>query len=461
MGARNIYVKDGDLYSRKVIIKAKYVKNNGGSFKEKIRAHLSYIGRDHAGKDSTKPDLFSNEATQINIKNATEKFSQAEHNFRFIISPENGDKINLKEFSQTLVKNIETDLGVKLDWLAACHYDTNEPHVHLVISGKDKLGKKVLMSRDYISRGIRNRASQIVNKKLGIRSQQEVSKALEFDAVKNQKSILDVVIKNHIKDELLDTSRLDLRSQPFLSQELIESRLAYLASKEMASYESGHTWRINPNYTAELQQLSRTSTMLEHISGGPKLSKENLKVISSKTLDDVAIKGYVVERGYIDESGNDQYLVIKTEAQTHFYVELEKYSEKARSKVGDLVSVTLTKPFAGPKSSDVNVDLMAKAHGGVYDAVQHQKYSSQNVKLPPGVDPQEFVQVHIKRLEVLARMGFVQKLAEGSFKVPTNFLPKIKEHAEESKKSYQSHLKVTLISPPKMTLPKISQGLKR
>jgi hypothetical protein len=51
MGARGVYVKDGDLYSRRVVVKARYLKNSGDGFKDRIRAHIDYIGRNSASKE--------------------------------------------------------------------------------------------------------------------------------------------------------------------------------------------------------------------------------------------------------------------------------------------------------------------------------------------------------------------------------------------------------------------------
>jgi hypothetical protein len=36
----------------------------------------------------------------------------------------------------------------------------------------------------------------------------------------------------------------------------------------------------------------------------------------------------------------------------------------------------------------------------------HEEHASQQKKLPPGVSAQEYVQVHLKRLEFLAKIGF-------------------------------------------------------
>jgi hypothetical protein len=257
MGARGVYVKDGDLYSRSVIVKARYVKNNGNGFKEKIKDHLDYITRDHAGKDANKPDLFSENESKDLTKNAITDFSESPHNFRFIISPEDGDKIELKDFTKNLIKTIENDLGTKLSWVAACHYDTNEPHVHLVVNGKNDAGEKLLMTRDYISRGIRNRASQIINNKLGLKTSDEVARQLELSASKNAKSSLDDVIQNNIKSDQINLKKIDNKNFDDINTELLERRLSYLATKGLAQKSGEQSWG-KPNIRVTRAQTENT-----------------------------------------------------------------------------------------------------------------------------------------------------------------------------------------------------------
>jgi type IV secretory pathway VirD2 relaxase len=44
---------------------------------------------------------------------------------------------------------MERDLGTKLDWIAVDHYNTDNPHVHLLIRGKAEDGRDLVISRDY------------------------------------------------------------------------------------------------------------------------------------------------------------------------------------------------------------------------------------------------------------------------------------------------------------------------
>jgi type IV secretory pathway VirD2 relaxase len=74
---------------------------------------------------------------------------------------------------------MESDLGTRLDWVGIAHWNTDNPHVHLVVRGVADDGSDLVISRDYISHGLRSRAEDLVSAELGPRPEQEICSALE------------------------------------------------------------------------------------------------------------------------------------------------------------------------------------------------------------------------------------------------------------------------------------------
>jgi len=186
---------------------------------------VSYITRIGAGLDGKNPELFSSNNDKEIIKDTYEKFSKSPHNFRFIISPKNSDKIDIKEFTKELFSQVEKDLGTKIDWVASIHHDTNDPHIHALINGTDKSGKKLVIKSDYITRGIRSRASQIINNKLGLREWEEVVKALHLEVNKSRKTTLDKLILSNSNNDEINLKKLDEKSLDEIPKVLLEERL--------------------------------------------------------------------------------------------------------------------------------------------------------------------------------------------------------------------------------------------
>lgn len=102
-----------------------------------------------------------------------------ERMFKLIISPEFGERMNLRKHVTELVQQMEKDLQTKLQWVAVDHYNTDHPHVHVAIRGVDDKGRQLEVSPDYISKGSRTRAQELATRELGYRSERDVAEAME------------------------------------------------------------------------------------------------------------------------------------------------------------------------------------------------------------------------------------------------------------------------------------------
>lgn len=107
-----------------------------------------------------------------------------------------------------LARQMEADLGTRLDWVAVDHWNTDNPHVHLLVRGVDQNGQDLVISRDYISRGLRARAEELVSIELGPKPEHEIRSALEREVGAERWTRLDAEIR--IAADA--TGHIDLRS---------------------------------------------------------------------------------------------------------------------------------------------------------------------------------------------------------------------------------------------------------
>ena len=98
---------------------------------------------------------------------------------------------DLRAFTRELMNDAERDLGTKLDWIAVDHWNTDNPHIHVLVRGRADDGQDLVISRDYISRGFRARAAERVTLELGPRSEQEIRAALEAEVEAERWTSLD------------------------------------------------------------------------------------------------------------------------------------------------------------------------------------------------------------------------------------------------------------------------------
>ena len=97
------------------------------------------------------------------------------YQFRFIVSPEDATRLaELREFTRGLMGKMERDLATRLDWVAVDHWDTDNPHTHIVLRGVDDSGEDLFIAREYISHGMRFRACRLATDWLGPRTEREI-----------------------------------------------------------------------------------------------------------------------------------------------------------------------------------------------------------------------------------------------------------------------------------------------
>ena len=68
--------------------------------------------------------------------------------FKFIISPEFGDRVDLERLTCDLMARMERDLATRLEWVAVSHFNTGHPHVHVALRGRRADGSALMLGRD-------------------------------------------------------------------------------------------------------------------------------------------------------------------------------------------------------------------------------------------------------------------------------------------------------------------------
>ena len=124
---------------QRVIVKA-LVSRHSGKGADRAAAlakHVGYLGRSGAGAEGARPEFFDREGEGLRPQVDTTGWSEDRHHFRFIVSPEHGDRLELKPYVREVMAQVSADLGEPdLKWIATCHYDTDQPHAHILVRGR-------------------------------------------------------------------------------------------------------------------------------------------------------------------------------------------------------------------------------------------------------------------------------------------------------------------------------------
>ncbi len=82
-----------------------------------------------------------------------------------IISPEDGERIDLRQHARDLVAGMERDLGTRLEWVAIDHHNTDDAHIHLLIRGVRDDGQVLTLDRDYVRQGLRELSQELIERR--------------------------------------------------------------------------------------------------------------------------------------------------------------------------------------------------------------------------------------------------------------------------------------------------------
>lgn len=219
---------------RRVIVKARYVRNAGQN--GRAGAHLRYVQRDGTSRDGERGRLYSTGEDRADGDAFLERGREDRHQFRLIVSPEDGAELSdLTAHTRDLMRQVEADLGTRLDWVAVNHYNTGHPHAHVIIRGRDDLGENLVINGDYLANGIRERASELTTLELGRVSEIEQTRKLSMEIDQDRFTRIDRAMLAEADEGFLDL-RSDAGDRGDQSgRSLRLRRLAKLARMDLAS----------------------------------------------------------------------------------------------------------------------------------------------------------------------------------------------------------------------------------
>jgi type IV secretory pathway VirD2 relaxase len=310
--------------SRRVVMKARVVRQFGTRFRSApLSRHITYLKRDGVTRDGTDARMFDARSEVADERAFAERCKEDRHHFRFIVSPEDAAELeNLRAFTRELLVDVERDLGTKLDWVAVDHWNTDNPHVHVLIRGRTDDGRDLVISRAYISRGFRDRAAERVTMELGPRSELEIQSALEREVEAERWTSLDRALRN-IADE--GAGIADLRpGAPDLDPELRRLMLGRADKLErlgLAERVAPACWTLKPGLEPTLRDLGIRGDIIKTMhrvmtGAGREPDVAGFALHGDDPSDPVL--GRLVERGLHDELKGSAYAVVEgIDGRTH------------------------------------------------------------------------------------------------------------------------------------------------
>jgi type IV secretory pathway VirD2 relaxase len=364
--------------SRRVVMKARVVRHHGSRFRSApLSKHITYLKREGVTRDGADARMFDATSDAVEERGFAERCENDRHHFRFIISPEDAAELgDLRAFTRELMSDVARDLGTKLDWIAVDHWNTDNPHIHVLIRGRAEDGQDLVISRDYISRGFRDRAAERVTLELGPRSERDIQSALEKEVEAERWTSLDRALRIAVDE---GAGVADLRpstsgEDPELRR-LMVGRAAKLERFGLAEQIAPGCWTLKPGIEDRLRDLSVRGdiikTMHRAMRGfGREPDVSGFALHGDEPADRVL--GRLVERGLHDELKGSAYAIVEgIDGRTHHFrfTDIELTGDAAP---GAIVEARSYDDAQGRKRlllatrSDLNVEAQVTAPGATW-----------------------------------------------------------------------------------------------
>ena len=400
--------------SRRVTIKTLLVNQRQASPRS-LAKHLRYIERDGAGRDGEPGRAYGPQTDEADLDAFKERSQDDRHHFRFIVSPEDGAELDgLRTYTRHLMNRMEADLGTRLEWVAVDHWNTDNPHTHLIVRGRDDTGKDLIIAGDYIADGFRHRAAELATEWLGPRTELEILQTLQREVKQERWTSLDRTLKHETGDD--GRVRIERFNEPKLQRQrlLLIGRLQRLQRLGLADEIQPGAWAVHADAEKTLRALGERGDIIRTMQRAKSGKSRELAVFEPRD-DGRTIVGRVAAKGLADELRDRAYLIIDGVDGKAHYVALNIRDEPANYPTGAVVEV---RGSADVRAADRNIAALAT--DGLYRTDHHLAIAQGQEQA--GREPQEVVAAHVRRLEALRRAGIVERVTEGLWKVP-NDLP--------------------------------------
>jgi type IV secretory pathway VirD2 relaxase len=328
------------------------------------------------------------------------------------VSPEDaGDIGDLKTYTRDLMTRMEADLGTKLDWVAVDHWNTDNPHTHIVLRGRQQDGSDLVIARDYIANGMRNRARELATEWLGPRTEMEIRDGMLREVEQERWTGLDRMIQREAKAGVVNLVSEPADAQARFRRTAMIGRLQKLTDMGLADHNGDCVWTLHADAETTLRQMSERGDIIRTMQRAMTGLKRDFVVLDGASAH-TPVVGRIVDKGLADELYDRGYLIVDGVDGRAHYVPLAAGADFDALPIGGIVETRA----ATERTADRTIAGLAS--NGVYRTDHH--LAVERAKAAPEHDPDSFVAAHVRRLEALRRAGIVERVEDGVWRVPAD-----------------------------------------
>ena len=376
-----------------------------------LRENLDYIERDGVQPNGSAGHLEAGDRERIDAESFARRIEGDRHHFKIIVSPEDGAQIvDLKAYTRELMAQVERDLGTRLEWVATDHWDTDNPHIHILLRGMDEAGEDLVIAGNYIAHGMRHRAAEVATRWLGPRTEREIRESLTREVEQERWTSLDRTLQRSAQGGILDLTGLSSAVQDREYRALLMGRLQRLGKLGLAERLAPNRWQISPDLEPRLRAMGERGDIIRRMQRALGGERRELATFGQGDVAE-SVTGRLVAKGISDPMNDRGYLIVDGVDGRGYHVSIPTQVDLSGLPIGAVITVS---KGAKPRAADRTIAELA--HGGIYRTADHLEATRTDNRR--GRDPDAFVEAHVRRLEALRRAGIVERVEQGVWRVP-------------------------------------------
>jgi len=268
---------------QRAVVKVHYF-SHGGAGGGALRAHVRYVARDAAvrgrglaqeheadvSRDAKdRRDRPREQGREVSVfydafesgvdgaGRAAQWAREDRRHFRLILSAENGARIrDLEAYTRAVMERAERALGTRLEWVAVDHWDTDNPHTHIILRGRHQDGRDLVIPREFVSHGFRSAARDAATETLGLRGRDDARRALEREALTHGPSRLDGMIAGQLdEDRRVRLARLQASDRSPEMENALKARAQELKRMGLAVEIERNIFQFEPGWRDALKAM--------------------------------------------------------------------------------------------------------------------------------------------------------------------------------------------------------------
>jgi hypothetical protein len=301
--------------------------------------------------------------------------------------------------------------------ICACR---STPHSHVIVRGRDDLGKDLIIAQDYITDGMRLRAQELVTLELGPETDQELRTKLKAEVSAEHFTRIDRAMLAEAQEQVLDLRPEAGQVRSDFDRTLRIGRLQTLERYGLAREVEPGVWTLSEKLEPIMRAVGERDDIIKAIN---RALSDRGQERGPDTFDlhgeelDKPVVGRLIDKQLTDELGERLSVAIDgIDGRVH-HVALPGVVAAEDAPIGAIVELGRA---PSPRPADRNIAEVARGTGE-YRPSLHRALVDEGEIPVPGGEPQAFVGAHVRRLEALRRAGIVECLDADCWLIPDDF----------------------------------------